>query len=102
MKRSRGRPETPPEKLSIQRHFHIDKSTSEWLKAWAEEHCPHLNGDPNISQAIRMAVELARLLDQLPEYTEIINTDFAGDYRMFVRRAVQDYADRFEEAKYVE
>ena len=75
----------------------VDKANREWVEDWANDHCPYLNGEPNLSEAIRLAVELGRLIDTSPELTDIINKEFAGDYRMLVKRAIQDYHETYKE-----
>ena len=75
----------------------VDTVNREWVEDWAMQHCPYLNSEPNMSEAIRLAVELGRLIDTDPKLREIINKQFAGDYRMLVKRAVQDYHAIYKE-----
>ena len=71
-----GRPKrggtTPP------RTFRFSPEIYEWLEAWASDHSTHVNGDPNITEAARMAIGVCMVIDKNEEYTEIINREFAG------------------------
>ena len=76
----------------------LETDMNEWLLQWAEAHCtPFRGSDNNRSEAMRMALQLAKLVDETPEFREIINKDFAGDYRLFVKRAIEDYHKAYEE-----
>lgn len=76
----------------------VDQTMKDWLTRWATEHASRLNGEPNMSEAARMALEMARIIDSDPEYMELINHEFAGDYRMLILRACNDYLTQYKEA----
>lgn len=95
-RRKRGRP-----KSNVKGHvvtLRFAPEMKKWLDDWAREHAPHFGGEPNVSEAIRMAVNICMLVDSDAENTEIINHEFAGDYRMLILRAVQDYRQQYLEA----
>ena len=91
----RGRPKA---KATKPKSVRIGDDMDKWLTDWADRHVRHVNGEPNIAEAIRMQVELAMLVDLDEENIEIINKEFAGDWRAFARRAIQDYARQYHEA----
>lgn len=77
----------------------IDDELRQWATEWADKHCEHHNEKPNVSKAINMALQFCQLVDNQPELKEIINKEFDGDYRMFLRRAAWDYQNVYEETQ---
>ena len=77
--------------------FKLGDVEKEWIEQWALRHCEKRAGSPNISMALSMIIEISMLIDITPEYREIINKEFDGDYRAFLRRAARDYHKLYEE-----
>ena len=67
----------------------------EWIDDWAQ-----VNTNNNRSDAIRMAVNAAMVIDI--EYRELIDEEFAGDYQFFLKRACQEAYERWQEVRYAE
>ena len=71
-----------------------------WIAEWAGVHCPKLNKRPNISEGVRMSINLSMLIDQNPQMRLLIQDEFAGDYRFFVIRACEDALKRYKEKQH--
>ena len=78
----------------------IPKESKDWLKDWSEVHCARWNKHSNVSAAIRQILEHAIEIDTDTELRKLIQDEFAGDYRFFVKRACEEYLARYKEAEY--